>query len=148
MEFILELEKDKTGKRRLPYLPDLEQLYDAEVAGADAGFARLMRALKKAGRYDDALIVLISDHGEEFNEHGSLQHAENLHHETVDIPLIVKLPRVAIDRPDTRSSPSRSTCCRRSSPRWEWIRRPGSSVATSCPAAARTRHRARSRWRT
>jgi arylsulfatase A-like enzyme len=68
-------------------------LYDAEVAENDASFGDTLDALKAAGLYDDALIVFLSDHGEEFHEHGSWTHASNLFRETLNVPLVVKLPQ-------------------------------------------------------
>lgn len=49
---------------------DLEALYDAEIASNDAQFGQLLQGLKDAGLYDSTLIVLVSDHGEEFLDHG------------------------------------------------------------------------------
>jgi arylsulfatase A-like enzyme len=44
-----------------------EALYDELLAQADAQVGTLLDALKQSGRYDDALIVLLSDHGESFH---------------------------------------------------------------------------------
>ncbi len=46
---------------------DAEALYDELLAQADAQVGQLLTALHRAGRYDDALIVLFSDHGESFH---------------------------------------------------------------------------------
>ena len=67
-------------------------LYDAEIAENDASFGDTLDALVAAGLYDDALIVFLSDHGEEFHEHHSWTHASNLFREVLNVPLIVKLP--------------------------------------------------------
>src|SRR5262249_39858416 len=45
------------------------------------------------GIYDDALIVLTADHGEEFHEHGGWWHGTTLYDEQIAVPLIVKPPR-------------------------------------------------------
>jgi arylsulfatase A-like enzyme len=68
-------------------------LYNGEVACADWAFGELLDLLREKGLYDDTLIVLLADHGEEFREHGSLTHGHSLHREVVDIPLILRLPR-------------------------------------------------------
>ncbi len=73
----------------LPYLSDL---YDAEIAFNDASFGQLLGFLEERGLYDDTLIVFVSDHGEEFKEHGRWRHGANLHAETLNFPLIVKFP--------------------------------------------------------
>jgi arylsulfatase A-like enzyme len=67
--------------------------YDAELRSADAAVGRLVAWLKETDRYDDTLIVLTSDHGEEFGEHGRVGwHAHTLYDELLLVPLIVKFP--------------------------------------------------------
>lgn len=76
-------------------------LYDAEIRFSDDQFARVIAALKQAGRYDNALIVLLADHGEQFMEHGEMAHAASLHFAELGVPLLVKLPgnvRTALPR--------------------------------------------------
>ncbi|MBI2435092.1 MAG: sulfatase [Candidatus Hydrogenedentes bacterium] len=70
----------------------LIDLYDGEIAFTDAQFGRLIEALKKSGQYDNTLVVLLSDHGEEFWEHGVWGHGLNLFEPQMIIPLLVKLP--------------------------------------------------------
>jgi arylsulfatase len=67
-------------------------LYDAEVVGMDEAFGRFVDGLKQRELYDDALILFVSDHGEEFMEHGSWTHGHSLHAELLQVPLIMKLP--------------------------------------------------------
>jgi arylsulfatase A-like enzyme len=76
-----------------PVVAQLRALYDAEIAENDASFGDTLDALASAGLYDDALIVFLSDHGEEFHEHHSWTHAADLFREVLNVPLIVKLPR-------------------------------------------------------
>jgi arylsulfatase A-like enzyme len=76
----------------------IRELYDAEVRDVDANVGRLLDALQQLGLYDDALILLSSDHGEEFWEHGSQGHGQSLHPELLRVPLIVKLPGLAAHR--------------------------------------------------
>jgi len=67
--------------------------YDAGIRTMDAAFGRFVESLKQAGRYDQALIVFTSDHGEEFAEHGQVGwHANTLYDELLRIPLLVKYP--------------------------------------------------------
>lgn len=73
-------------------LPFLSNLYDGEIARNDASFGALMTALRDRGLYDDTLVVVVSDHGEEFREHGLWRHGNHLHAEAVNVPLILKLP--------------------------------------------------------
>jgi arylsulfatase A-like enzyme len=67
--------------------------YDAEISSMDAAFGALVEGLQERGLYEDSLIVLTSDHGEEFGEHGSVGwHAHTLFDELLRVPLLVKLP--------------------------------------------------------
>jgi arylsulfatase A-like enzyme len=67
--------------------------YDGEIRSMDEAFGRLVDFLKRTGRYDPALIVFTSDHGEEFNEHGAVGwHAHTLYDELLRVPLLIKFP--------------------------------------------------------
>lgn len=67
-------------------------LYDGEIAYSDAQFGRLMAELKTLGLYDNTLIILLSDHGEEFWEHGGERHGNTLYEEVLRVPLLIKMP--------------------------------------------------------
>jgi len=71
---------------------DFEALYDGEIAANDAAFGLLLQSLRAAGLYDDTLIVVVSDHGEELLEHGRWGHGHSLYTEILHVPLILKLP--------------------------------------------------------
>jgi len=71
---------------------DLTRLYDGEIADIDRELGRFFAELKERGIYDDALIILTSDHGEAFYEHGHWAHITTLYEEMIRIPLIVKWP--------------------------------------------------------
>lgn len=70
----------------------LRDLYDGDVAAVDEGFGRLVAELRRLDLYDDTLIVLVADHGEEFGEHGGLEHGSTLYREVIDVPLVIRLP--------------------------------------------------------
>jgi arylsulfatase A-like enzyme len=72
----------------LGYLVDL---YDGGIRHMDHEIGRLLDGLRKRGLYDRSLIILTSDHGEEFFEHGKLLHHQN-YEENALVPLIIKLP--------------------------------------------------------
>lgn len=67
-------------------------LYDGEIAYTDEQFGRLIRHMKETGSYDNALIVVTADHGEEFWDHGGTDHGKTLYEEVVRVPLLVKFP--------------------------------------------------------
>jgi len=71
----------------------LRALYDGEITYWDTYFGELVAELQRRGLYDDLTIVITSDHGEEFCEHGGFFHGTTLYDEQVHVPLFVKLPR-------------------------------------------------------
>lgn len=70
----------------------LRAVYDAEVAFMDDQLGRLLDAYRDAGLYDDALIVVVADHGELLGERGRFTHSYWLDPELTEVPLIVKWP--------------------------------------------------------
>ncbi len=71
----------------------VRRLYEAETRFVDASLGEVLDAVRDQGLWDDSLIVVTSDHGEEFWEHGSVEHGHTLYEELVRVPLIFKLPR-------------------------------------------------------
>ncbi len=72
---------------------DLKDLYDAEIAHVDEHFGRLLDELDRRGFLDDTLLVFVSDHGEEFLDHGRHGHGRTLYQEQIRVPLIIRLPK-------------------------------------------------------
>ena len=68
------------------------RLYDGEIAYADQALGQLLAKLRRQGRYDPSLILVMSDHGEGLGEHGEQTHGIFLYDSTTHVPLIVKLP--------------------------------------------------------
>jgi len=66
--------------------------YDSEVAFTDMYVGLLLEKLKEMNLFDNTLIILTSDHGEEFWEHKYLEHSRTLFEELIHVPLIVKMP--------------------------------------------------------
>ena len=73
--------------------PDLintvTDIYDSEINFCDEHIRRLFKIIPGAR---DSLVIITSDHGEEFLEHGSIGHGQTLYEETVRVPLIIKPP--------------------------------------------------------
>lgn len=63
--------------------------YRAEIAYVDAQLARLFAALDAAGRRERTVVVLTSDHGESFGEHGEIGHGVLTSEEVLRVPLIL-----------------------------------------------------------
>lgn len=74
-----------------PHTP-YEPSYDGEIVKSDKIVGDFIAFLKKNEIYDDATIVLLSDHGEGLGEHGEDEHGLLLYRESLQVPLIVKLP--------------------------------------------------------
>lgn len=75
---------------------DLEHiiaLYDGEIRWVDHHLGLLFDALRERGLFENSLIVVTADHGDEFFEHGLTGHRANLFDSTLRIPLVIKFPR-------------------------------------------------------
>ncbi len=70
----------------------LRGLYDAEIYHTDREFGKILHFLKSQNLYRDAVIIVTSDHGEEFWEHGGTGHGWSLHQHQLRVPLIWKSP--------------------------------------------------------
>lgn len=90
-----ELKDVMQGKRAAndADLRRLVDLYDAEIAFTDAEIGRLLDQLRRLDLYDNTVIAFLSDHGEEFGEHGGVFHGVTLYDEMTHVPLLVRLPR-------------------------------------------------------
>lgn len=64
--------------------------YDSEVAAADAGVGRLVRALRSVR--PSTVVIVAADHGEEFGDHGGRYHGTTVYDEQVRVPLLVHAP--------------------------------------------------------
>ena len=71
----------------------LKALYDGEVSYADQQFGRLLDQLKQWGILEKTAIIVVSDHGDEFKEHGGMGHAHTLYDEITHVPLLFYYPR-------------------------------------------------------
>jgi hypothetical protein len=68
-------------------------LYDGEINFLDTELGAFFTYLKEKKLYDDLVIVIVSDHGEQFMEHGDERHGYKLYNEEVHIPLLMKTGR-------------------------------------------------------
>jgi arylsulfatase A-like enzyme len=73
-------------------LRHLVALYDRGIAYTDYWVGRLIDGLQERGLYEQSIVVLTSDHGEEFLDHGGLEHGHTLYDEMLHVPLIVRVP--------------------------------------------------------
>lgn len=66
--------------------------YDAEIKYWDSMARRFMAYLDWLGHLDNTVVVVVSDHGEEWMEHGGLEHGFTLYEEMIHIPLVMHFP--------------------------------------------------------
>ena len=66
--------------------------YDGCIAYLDHHLGRLFDALRQRGVLDDTVVIVTSDHGEAFGEHGLTGHANSLYANNVHVPLLVSVP--------------------------------------------------------
>ena len=87
MRFFAPLRKDMRDED----VEFLLALYDSELSLVDEAFARLWEYLKSEDLLDNTLIIITSDHGEEFGEHDMYGHHQ-VYHEVLRVPLIMRSP--------------------------------------------------------
>jgi arylsulfatase A-like enzyme len=71
---------------------DYNELYDAAVWVADMHVGSVIDLLKERGLWENTLFFVLSDHGEELNEHGGWLHDQSVYEELMHVPLIVRFP--------------------------------------------------------
>lgn len=79
-----------------PYAPppshQMANPYDGDIAYADELVGRLLDRLRARGLLDDAIVCVVSDHGEGLNDHGESEHGIFLYREALHVPAIFRLP--------------------------------------------------------
>jgi arylsulfatase A-like enzyme len=79
----------KLNGRKVDYL---KHQYVLSGEFLDEQIGRLVKLLKARGLYDSTMLIITSDHGQAFNEHGVMYHGDYLYDEILRVPLIVKYP--------------------------------------------------------
>ncbi|MBN1224477.1 MAG: sulfatase [Candidatus Aminicenantes bacterium] len=74
-------------------IENIVSLYDGEILYTDEMLINpLVSLMKDLGIYDNSLIIITSDHGEEFNDHGGWLHSQTVYEEMLHVPLMIKFP--------------------------------------------------------
>jgi arylsulfatase A-like enzyme len=76
--------KERIPQEIIDYSMDL---YDAQINYWDDSFRQLIAALKEKGWLDNTVVIVVSDHGDEFNEHGGFGHGYTLYTEMIHVPM-------------------------------------------------------------
>ena len=66
--------------------------YRSRLADADRRFGRLLDALRRSGRYDEAIVMVLADHGEAFAAGGAVPPGRDLGRASVEVPLAIRVP--------------------------------------------------------
>jgi arylsulfatase A-like enzyme len=89
------LELETMGPGELPppaVLDDLRDRYERSIAGLDRNLGHLFDELERRGLLDSTLVILTSDHGEQFGEHSLIVHGNSLYLPALHVPLIMSWP--------------------------------------------------------
>jgi len=92
----------RNGEVRPEDLQLVNDWYDLAVAAVDEAVGRLLERVKRDGLFDDALIIIVSDHGEYLGEKDLSGHSKDVYEPAMAIPIIVKSPRQSESRVDER----------------------------------------------
>jgi arylsulfatase A-like enzyme len=81
-------------KLRLPpeHVDLAQKAYTDCLRYLDRQLGLLMDELKRRGELDNTLVVLVSDHGEHFGEHGLFLHGNSLYQPLLHVPLVIRWP--------------------------------------------------------
>ncbi len=79
-------------RNRFSASPEKQDLYDAGIAYMDTEFGAIVEDLRSSGVLDNTIVVVTSDHGEHWGEHGLHDHGHSLYMPLVHVPLMVRYP--------------------------------------------------------
>jgi arylsulfatase A-like enzyme len=81
-----------TSKRDVEHIV---ALYDGEITWTDDHVGQVMNTLRESGLDENTVVVIVSDHGEEFLDHGGKVHGMTIYNEVIHVPLIFRIPGVS-----------------------------------------------------
>jgi len=91
---ISERERDIEKSISVMDLAHMVALYDGDIAETDEHVGKILQLLQNLRLSEKTLVIVLSDHGEGFLEHGKIRHANSLYEELLHVPLIMRLPGV------------------------------------------------------
>ena len=74
------------------WVRDNQDRYDAAIAGLDAELGRLFAELERRGLLENTIVIISSDHGEQFGEHSVMGHGNSLYLPVLHVPLLIRYP--------------------------------------------------------
>jgi arylsulfatase A-like enzyme len=75
-------------------IESIRNAYDGCIAYIDEDLNRLFGELEQRDLFNRTLLIVVSDHGEEFREHGTIGHANDLYIQSIRVPLILRFPNI------------------------------------------------------
>ncbi len=91
LEGILSKNPSNISKKKIQ---EIISIYSGTVKYVDNEIGKLFSKLKEMNLYDNSLIIITADHGEEFREHGGFSHQAKLYEELIHVPLLIKGPEL------------------------------------------------------
>jgi arylsulfatase A-like enzyme len=86
---VLRKHRPEPESEELEYL---KKLYDEEILAVDRAMGRLFEELEKRADWENTVVIVTADHGEEFFDHGGFEHGHTLYGELTRVPLVVHGP--------------------------------------------------------
>lgn len=83
------LKRDVSDREKVTLL---RRLYEVHIRELDTYVQEFFAILENLGILKDSVVIITSDHGDEFNEHGGLSHDDKMYSELIDIPLLIYDP--------------------------------------------------------
>jgi len=82
-------DRPKRGVPDSTILREEQEAYDGTIAYLDAQLEQLFQELERRGEMENTLVIVTSDHGEEFGEHGLMGHGNSLYRPALQVPLVI-----------------------------------------------------------
>lgn len=82
---------DRNNPNQIKYL---KSLYDEQIYNIDQNLGKFLNLMSDSKIAKNTIIIITSDHGEEFMEHGKLYHSTNVYRTSTQVPLIMHIPGI------------------------------------------------------
>ncbi len=87
-------ELEKAGIDPDEFFSLMKDWYDGSIRAMDTEIGRILERLEELGLDDKTLVIFMSDHGEQFLDHGGMGHSTTVYSEATHVPLIIRWPGV------------------------------------------------------
>jgi arylsulfatase A-like enzyme len=94
LSFLSQIRVLDKNKKNINVIENVVNIYDDKLNYIDNNLERLFNFLKKENKLENTFLILTSDHGQEFFEHGNFGHAARFYNEILHIPLVLYGPSI------------------------------------------------------